>query len=61
MINRIHRLQVHRVRRLTPGMIRIEFVGDFKGFVSAGVGDEYVRLFLPGEGQDRAHRSDRHR
>lgn len=53
MINRIHRLQVHRVRRLTPGMIRIEFVGDFKGFVSAGVGDEYVRLFLPGEGQDQ--------
>jgi NADPH-dependent ferric siderophore reductase len=51
MINRIHRLQVQRARRLTPGMVRIDFTGDFTGFVSTGVGDEYVRLFLPGAGQ----------
>ncbi len=51
MINRIHRIVVHRVRRLTPGMVRIEFSGDLDGFESTGVGDEYVRLFLPGPGQ----------
>ena len=51
MINRIHQVQVHRVRRLAPGMIRIDFVGDLEGFVTTGVGDEYVRVFLPGEGQ----------
>lgn len=51
MINRIHRIVVDRVRRLTPGLVRIEFTGDLDGFVSTGVGDEYVRLFLPGPGQ----------
>ena len=51
MINRIHQVHVHRVLRLAPGMIRIDFVGDLEGFVSTGVGDEYVRLFLAGEGQ----------
>jgi len=51
MINRIHQVHVHRVLRLAPGMIRIDFVGDLEGFVTTGVGDEYVRLFLPGEGQ----------
>jgi len=51
MINRIHRVQVRRVMRLTPGMVRIDFVGDLEGFASTGVGDEYLRLFLPGEGQ----------
>lgn len=55
MINRIHRLAVTSVRRLTPGMVRIEFGidsrGDLAEFASTGVGDEYVRLFLPGPGQ----------
>lgn len=51
MINRIHRIVVQRVRRLTSGMIRIEFTGDLGDFESTGVGDEYVRLFLPGPGQ----------
>lgn len=55
MINRIHRIVVRRVRRLTPGMVRIEFGehsgGDLDGFGTSGVGDEYVRLFLPGPGQ----------
>jgi len=53
MINRIHQVQVRRVRRIAPGMIRIDFVGDLEGFLSTGVGDEYVRLFLPGEGQSQ--------
>lgn len=51
MINRIHRIVVTSVRRLTPGMVRIEFAGDLGDFASTGVGDEYVRLFLPGPGQ----------
>ncbi len=51
MINRIHRLQVDRVRRLTPGMVRIEFTGELDDFESTAVGDEYVRLFLPDAGQ----------
>lgn len=52
MINRICRIVVQRVRRLTPGMMRIEFTGDLGDFESTGIGDEYVRLFLPGPGQD---------
>ncbi|MEU7003183.1 siderophore-interacting protein [Nonomuraea sp. NPDC046570] len=33
---------------LTPGMIRVVFGGDdLSGFVSAGVGDEYLRLHFP--------------
>ena len=51
MINRIHRIVVTSVRRLTPGMVRIEFGGDLADFTSSGIGDEYVRLFLPGPGQ----------
>ncbi|QAY71997.1 siderophore-interacting protein [Agromyces protaetiae] len=52
-VNRIHRVVVADVRRLTPGMLRIEFTGDgLAGFVSSGVGDEYLRLFLPAEGHD---------
>jgi NADPH-dependent ferric siderophore reductase len=52
MINRIHRIVVTAVRRLSPGLLRVEFTGDLAGFASTGVGDEYVRLFLPGPGQD---------
>lgn len=51
MTNRIHRIVVDSVRRLTPGMQRIEFTGELDGFASSGVGDEYVRLFLPRPGQ----------
>lgn len=52
MTNLIHRVEVRRTLRLTPGMIRIEFGGEgLAGFVSSGVGDEYLRVFLPLEGQ----------
>ncbi|MCD1570714.1 siderophore-interacting protein [Agromyces mediolanus] len=50
-VNLVHRVEVAEVRRLTPGMIRIVFTGPgLEGFVSSGVGDEYLRLFLPAEG-----------
>ncbi|WP_420121014.1 siderophore-interacting protein [Nakamurella sp.] len=51
MINRIHRIIVTSARRLTPGLLRVEFTGDLGDFESSGIGDEYVRLFLPGPGQ----------
>jgi NADPH-dependent ferric siderophore reductase len=51
-INLIHRIVVERVRRLSPGMVRIVFGGDgLDGFVSTGIGDEYFRVFFPAEGQ----------
>lgn len=51
-VNLIHRIVVERVRRLSPGMVRIVFSGDgLDGFVSTGVGDEYFRVFFPAEGQ----------
>lgn len=38
-------------RILTPGMIRITLGGQgMAGFTSTGVGDEYLRVFLPGPG-----------
>ena len=52
-VNLIHRAEVTAVTRLTPGMVRIEFGGEgLDGFVSSGVGDEYLRLFLPPSGHD---------
>ena len=52
-VNLVHRVQVVDVRRLTPGMVRIVFAGPgLEGFVSSGVGDEYLRLFLPKTGHD---------
>ncbi|MEX0158417.1 MULTISPECIES: siderophore-interacting protein [unclassified Microbacterium] len=51
-VNLIHRIVVQRVRRLSPGMVRIVFGGDgLDGFVSTGIGDEYFRVFFPAEGQ----------
>lgn len=48
--NRIHRLEVLRVERLTPGMMRVVFGGEgLEGFESTGVGDEYFRIFFPFE------------
>ncbi|MCJ1708514.1 siderophore-interacting protein [Microbacterium sp. VKM Ac-2923] len=47
-VNLIHRLEVLRTERLTPGMVRVVFGGDgLDGFVSTGVGDEYLRIFFP--------------
>lgn len=49
----IHRAVVARVRPLTTTMARITFHGEgLAAFTSTGVGDEYVRLFLP-HGPDR--------
>lgn len=50
-INLVHRAEVAHVRRLTPGMVRITFAGPgLEDFVSTGVGDEYLRVFLPKKG-----------
>lgn len=50
-VNRVHRVEVVDTQRLGPDMIRVVFGGDdLAEFVSTGVGDEYVRLFLPAEG-----------
>lgn len=52
-VNLVHRVEAVDVRRITPGMVRVVFAGDgLEGFVSSGVGDEYLRLFLPAEGYD---------
>lgn len=52
-VNLVHRVQVVEVRCLSPGMVRIVFGGPgLEGFVSSGIGDEYLRLFLPKEGHD---------
>jgi len=52
-VNRVHRVEVVEVVQLTPGMRRVVFGGDgLAEFVSSGVGDEYLRLFLPKEGHD---------
>lgn len=53
MTNLVHRAIVERVEQLTPGMIRIVLAGPgLKGFETTGIGDEYLRVFLPGPGQD---------
>lgn len=47
----IHRATVVRTTWLTPGMIRIAIGGTgLADFSSTGVADEYVRIFLPGDG-----------
>ena len=49
---RIHRAEVVAVERLTPGMIRVTLGGEgLADFESTGVGDEYLRVFLPTPGE----------
>ena len=50
--NRIYRAVVMRTERLTEGMMRIVLGGpDLATFISTGIGDEYIRLFLPERGE----------
>jgi len=52
---RIFRAEVLNTRRLTPGMVRITFGGPgLSAFTSTGVGDEYLRVFLPDPGEHQA-------
>jgi NADPH-dependent ferric siderophore reductase len=52
VVNLIHRANVVEVRPISPGMVRVVLGGDgLDGFVSSGVGDEYLRVFLPRDGQ----------
>jgi NADPH-dependent ferric siderophore reductase len=47
----IYRAEVVHASRLSAGMVRIVFGGEgLAGFRSTGVGDEYVRVFLPDAG-----------
>lgn len=49
---RIYRAEVVSAERLTAGMIRIVLGGpDVADFVTTGVGDEYLRVFLPAAGE----------
>lgn len=51
----IYRAEVLATRRLTPGMVRITFGGPgLAGFDTTGVGDEYLRVFLPDPGAHEA-------
>ncbi|MFK0004492.1 siderophore-interacting protein [Paenarthrobacter sp. NPDC090522] len=51
----IYRAEVLATRALTPGMVRITFGGPgLAGFESTGVGDEYLRVFLPDAGEHEA-------
>ncbi|MFJ4170997.1 siderophore-interacting protein [Paenarthrobacter sp. NPDC089714] len=51
----IYRAEVLATRALTPGMVRITFGGPgLAGFESTGVGDEYLRVFLPDFGEHEA-------
>lgn len=46
--NRVFRAEVLHRRTLTPGMVRITLGGpDMADYATTGVGDEYLRLFLP--------------
>jgi len=48
----IFKAEVIRTARLTPGMMRVTLGGnELASFASTGVGDEFVRLFFPAEGQ----------
>ena len=50
--NRIFRAEVVQTEKLTPAMARVTFGGPELGeFLSTGTGDEYLRLFLPNEGE----------
>lgn len=52
MTNLIHRAEVVRVETLSAGMTRIVLGGaGLEGFTSTGVGDEYLRVWLPREGE----------
>ncbi|MGR0160698.1 siderophore-interacting protein [Paenarthrobacter nitroguajacolicus] len=52
---RIYRAEVISTRLLTPGMVRITFGGPgLAGFDTTGVGDEYLRVFLPDPGTHEA-------
>ncbi|MET0734170.1 MAG: siderophore-interacting protein, partial [Microbacterium sp.] len=52
MSNLIHRARVERVIELTPGMVRVVLGGaGLAGFETTGVGDEYLRVWLPREGE----------
>ena len=49
----IYRAEVLSVQRLSPAMVRVTFGGaGLATFASSGVGDEYLRVFLP-HGPDR--------
>lgn len=51
----IYRAEVVATRLLTPGMVRITFGGPgLAGFETTGVGDEYLRVFLPDPGAHEA-------
>lgn len=48
--NRIHRAEVVSVTDLAPGLRRFVFGGEgLADFETSGVGDEYLRIFLPDE------------
>jgi NADPH-dependent ferric siderophore reductase len=48
--NRIHRAEVRSVTDLVPGLRRFVLGGDgLADFETSGVGDEYLRVFLPDE------------
>jgi NADPH-dependent ferric siderophore reductase len=50
--NKIFRAEVVETHRLTSGMMRLTFAGPgLVDFRSTGVGDEYLRVFLPADGQ----------
>ncbi|MBM7789347.1 siderophore-interacting protein [Tenggerimyces flavus] len=49
---RFYTAEVAATQQLTPGMVRIVFGGeDLADFLSTGVGDEYLRIFFPADGQ----------
>lgn len=49
---RMFRAVVNDTRPLTPGMVRVTLGGDGLGdFLSTGVGDEYLRVFFPHDGE----------
>lgn len=49
---RVHRAVVRDVERLTPGMVRVTFAGPgLAGFETTGVGDEYLRVMFPRDGE----------
>ncbi|TDT31315.1 siderophore-interacting protein [Naumannella halotolerans] len=50
-INLVHRCIVQRATRLSPSFLRIVLGGEgLDGFVTSGVGDEYLRIFFPEPG-----------
>jgi NADPH-dependent ferric siderophore reductase len=52
MTNLVHRAEVVRIERLSAGMVRVVLGGaGLAGFESTGVGDEYLRLWIPREGE----------